>query len=122
MGQRPTFNPQTSAGLENSWYNEAIELPFEPGSTMKIFTLSAAVEEGVFNPNETLQSGQYVIDPKSRPISDHNGGVGWGTITYLKVYSDHPMLHLQNLRMKSLGFDKLELYLKKFGFDQANRN
>ena len=119
MGQRPTFNPQTRAGLENSWYNEAIELPFEPGSTMKIFTLSAAVEEGVFNPNETLQSGQYVIDPKSRPISDHNRGVGWGTITYLEGVQRSSNVAFTKLANEKLGFDKLELYLKKFGFDQV---
>ena len=40
MGQRPTFNPETKEGLNESWYNESIELPFEQGSTMKIFTLS----------------------------------------------------------------------------------
>ena len=68
---------------------------------MKIFTLAAAIQEGVFNPNEGLQSGTYVIDPKSKPIRDHNGGRGWGTISYLKGYSDHPMLLLQKLRMRS---------------------
>ena len=78
MGQRPTFDPETRAGIENSWYNEAVETSFEPGSTMKIFTLAAAVQEGVFNPNEWFQSGTYVIDPKSKPIRDHNGGRGWG--------------------------------------------
>ena len=54
MGQRPTFDPETRIGLENSWYNEAVESSFEPGSTMKIFTLAAAVQEGVFNPNEVI--------------------------------------------------------------------
>ena len=104
MGQRPTFNPETSAGIENSWYNEAIETPFEPGSTMKIFTLSAAVQEGVFNPNETLQSGQYVIDPKSRPISDHNGGVGWGTITYLEGIQRSSNVAFAKIANEKLGF------------------
>ena len=78
MGQRPTFDPETRAGIENSWYNEAVETSFEPGSTMKIFTLAAAVQEGVFNPNEWFQSGTYVIDPKSKPIRDHNGGSRMG--------------------------------------------
>ena len=31
MGQRPTFDPETKAGIENSWHNEAIETSFEPG-------------------------------------------------------------------------------------------
>ena len=36
---------------------------------MKIFTLAAAVQEKVFNPNETFQSGSYVVDPKSKANS-----------------------------------------------------
>ncbi|WP_369126411.1 penicillin-binding transpeptidase domain-containing protein [Salmonella enterica] len=30
---------------------------FEPGSTMRILTLAAAIEEGVFNPNQYFESG-----------------------------------------------------------------
>ncbi|WP_338469913.1 penicillin-binding protein [Niallia sp. XMNu-256] len=115
MGQRPTFNPETKEGLEGSWYNEAIELPFEPGSTMKIFTLAAAVEEGVFNPNEQFMSGQYVIDQKSTPISDHNGGRGWGTISYLEGVQRSSNVLFTMLANEKLGFDKLEAYLKSFG-------
>lgn len=118
MGQRPTFNPETKEGLEKSWYNEAIELPYEPGSTMKIFTLAAAVEEGVFNPNEPLESGQYVVDPKSRPVSDHNNGVGWGTITFLEGVQRSSNVAFTKLANEKLGFNKLEEYLKKFGFTQ----
>ena len=57
MGQRPTFHPKTREGIEESWHNEAIETSFEPGSTMKILHIAAAVEEKVFNPNEKFKSG-----------------------------------------------------------------
>lgn len=117
MGQRPSFHPETRVGIEKGWYNEAIETPFEPGSTTKIFTLAAAVEEGVFNPNETFQSGRYVVDPKSRPISDHNGGRGWGTITYLEGVQRSSNVAFAKLANEKLGFDKLGEYLMKFGFD-----
>lgn len=118
MGQRPTFNPETKAGLEGSWYNEAIELPFEPGSTMKIFTLAAAVEEGVFNPNEQFMSGQYVVDRKSKPVSDHNGGRGWGTISYLEGVQRSSNVLFAKLANEKIGFEKFKDYLKKFGFGQ----
>ncbi|MBP3041438.1 penicillin-binding protein 2, partial [Bacillaceae bacterium Marseille-Q3522] len=59
MSQRPSFNPKTLEGIEQTWHNEAIETSFEPGSTMKIFTLAAAIEEGKFNQEEQYQSGQY---------------------------------------------------------------
>src|SRR5690606_26348583 len=57
MGQRPSFHPKTKEGIEDTWHNEVIENSFEPGSTMKIFTLAAAIEEGKFDPNEWYKSG-----------------------------------------------------------------
>ena len=118
MGQRPTFDPETRAGIENSWYNEAVETSFEPGSTMKIFTLAAAVQEGVFNPNEWFQSGTYVIDPKSKPIRDHNGGRGWGTISYAEGIQRSSNVAFAKIANEKLGFEKFREYLTKFGLDQ----
>ncbi|MDV2887796.1 penicillin-binding transpeptidase domain-containing protein, partial [Alkalihalophilus pseudofirmus] len=78
-----TFDPKTREGINKSWHNEAIETSYEPGSTMKIFTLAAAVQEKVFNPNETYMSGSYRVTKKDRAIHDHNGS-GWGPITFLE--------------------------------------
>lgn len=79
--QRPAFNPETLEGLDNKgqWQNLLLELPFEPGSTMKVFTVAAAIETGNFNPNATFTSGSIQVD--DRKISDHNPD-GIGTITY----------------------------------------
>ncbi len=118
MGQRPTFDPETRAGIENSWYNEAVETSFEPGSTMKIFTLAAAVQEGVFNPNEWFQSGTYVIDPKSKSIRDHNGGRGWGTISYAEGIQRSSNVAFAKIANEKLGFEKFREYLTKFGLDK----
>lgn len=81
MSQRPTFHPGTREGLGVNWRNDLVEYTFEPGSTMKIFTLAAAIEEGVFHAEETYESGTYKVSG-TRPIRDHNNGKGWGTITY----------------------------------------
>ena len=118
MGQRPTFDPETRIGLENSWYNEAIETSFEPGSTMKIFTLAAAVQEGVFNPNEVFQSGTYVVDPKSKAIRDHNGGVGWGPITFAEGVQRSSNVSFAMIAKEKLGFEKFREYISRFGLDQ----
>ena len=71
MSQRPSFNPTTKEGLTDTWRNLAIEESFEPGSTMKIFTLAAAVDRGVFNPNDTFVTGSYRVPGAT--ISDHSG-------------------------------------------------
>ena len=57
MSQRPTFDPNTSEGIEENWQNLIVETAYEPGSTFKFVPLAAAIEEGIFNPNEKYQSG-----------------------------------------------------------------
>jgi penicillin-binding protein 2B len=117
MGQRPTFHPKTREGINDSWHNEAIETSFEPGSTMKIFTLAAAIEEKVFDPNEWYESGSYKVAPNIRAIHDHNY-VGWGNITFLEGVQRSSNVAFAKLAHKKLGFDKFREYLTKFGFEQ----
>ncbi|VTS52622.1 division specific D,D-transpeptidase [Streptococcus dysgalactiae subsp. equisimilis] len=57
--QRPTYNADTLKGLENKdykWYSALHQGNFEPGSTMKVMTLAAAIDDKVFNPNETFSN------------------------------------------------------------------
>ncbi|WP_251549059.1 penicillin-binding protein [Neobacillus muris] len=117
MGQRPSFDPKTKEGIDKSWHNEAIETSFEPGSTMKIFTLAAAVEENVFDPNEIYQSGSYQVTDKDRPIHDHNGS-GWGPITFLEGVQRSSNVAFAKIANEKLGFDRFREYLTKFGFDK----
>lgn len=116
MGQRPSFHPKTKEGIENSWHNEAIETSFEPGSTMKIFTLAAAIEENKFNPNDLFQSGSYKVTSKDMPIHDHKRS-GWGTISYLEGVQRSSNVAFAKIANELLGFDKFREYLTKFGFD-----
>lgn len=117
MGQRPSFHPKTKEGIDNSWHNEAIETSFEPGSTMKIFTLAAAIEENKFDPNELFQSGSYKVTSKDKPIHDHKRA-GWGTISYLEGVQRSSNVAFAKLANEKLGFDKFREYLTKFGFDK----
>ncbi|MGX9133572.1 penicillin-binding protein [Rummeliibacillus sp. JY-2-4R] len=114
VSQRPTFNPQTGEGLNNSWINDMTETTIEPGSTMKIFTLATAIEEGKWNPNDTFQSGQYKVF--DRTIRDANQ-VGWGRITYLEGIQRSSNVGMANL-LKKIGDKTFINYLGKFGFGQ----
>ncbi|MGG5253047.1 penicillin-binding protein [Neobacillus sp. SM06] len=115
MGQRPTFDPKTKVGITESWYNQALE-PFEPGSTMKVFTLSAALQENVLNLNETYQSGTYNVTPENR-VKDWNG-IGWGPITYLEGVQRSSNVAFVKIAKEKLGFDRFREYLSKFGLDK----
>ena len=83
MSQRPTFHPATREGLKENWLNDALETTIEPGSTFKMFTFAAAIEEKKWDPNALFKSGQYTIYDKT--IRDHKPK-GWGTISHLEGF------------------------------------
>lgn len=116
MGQRPTFHPKTREGLELTWHNVAVETSYEPGSTMKIFTLAAALEENVLNLHEQFKSGSYKVTENSKAIRDHNK-VGWGSISYLEGIQRSSNVAIAKMVNEKLGFDKYREYLTKFGFE-----
>ncbi|MGG3842470.1 penicillin-binding protein [Anoxybacillus kestanbolensis] len=113
MSTRPSFDPN-KRNIEN-YFNDAIAYPYEPGSTMKIFTLAAAVNEGVFQPNETYQSGSYQIG--NHRIRDHNK-VGWGTITFLEGMQRSSNVAFAKIVREKLGEDRLLQYLHRFHFHE----
>ncbi|WP_328701079.1 penicillin-binding protein [Aquibacillus kalidii] len=115
MSNRPSYNPNDLGEVEN-WYNDAISTPFEPGSTMKIFTLASAIEEGVWNPNEYYQSGRYSNkDMGSGSINDWDS---WGEISFLEGIQRSSNKAAAILAYEKIGPDKFLDYLKKFDFDQ----
>ncbi|WP_257350559.1 penicillin-binding protein [Pseudalkalibacillus decolorationis] len=116
MSNRPSFNPN-ERDIDN-YTNYAIGARFEPGSTMKVFTLAAAIEEGVYNGDATYKSGSYTTSYGEK-INDHNGGKGWGTITYDEGVRKSSNVAFMRIAKEQLGFGKLYEYLtKKFEFDQ----
>lgn len=116
MASRPSFNPNRySEGIEN-YVNHAITSTYEPGSTFKIVTLAAAIEEGKFNPNETFMSGSYSKVP-GNTIHDHIKQ-GWGEITFLEG-----VLRSSNVAFTILGWERLPKevfyhYIERFGFGE----
>ncbi|MBW5469867.1 PASTA domain-containing protein [Brevibacillus formosus] len=117
MGNRSQFNPNMYYnGIEN-YNNHAVTTMFEPGSTFKIITLAAAIEEKMFNQNETYQSGAYTIKGQI-PIRDHNNGAGWGTISFLEGVQRSSNVLFVKLGYERLKLEGLKKYFKKFGMGQ----
>ncbi|TFJ94557.1 penicillin-binding protein [Lentibacillus salicampi] len=117
MSNRPSYNPNNPSDVEN-WYNDAIATPFEPGSTMKIFTWSAAIEQGVYNGDEWFESGSYKISDRVVPVRDHNGGEGWGSITYDEGFARSSNVAAAKLLWEKIGTEEYLEYWDAFGFDE----
>lgn len=117
LSNRPSFNPNKPLKVKN-WYNDAISNPFEPGSTVKMFTWAAAIEEGVYNGSEGFKSGRYRINERVVPINDHNGGKGWGTISYDEGFERSSNVAAARLVWDKLGTEKFLEYIEAFDLDK----
>lgn len=113
--QRPSFNATTKEGIEQTWQNLLVEYAYEPGSTMKAMTLAAAIEEGVFQPENYYKSGK--ISVAGGVVRDFNPD-GWGSITYLEGLARSSNVAFVH-QVEKMGFDTWKKYLDDFGFGQA---
>lgn len=119
MVSLPDFDPNNYwdyAKDQSAFKNNAVQSIYEPGSTFKIVTLAAAVQEGLFNPNDKYMSGSVAI-PKSKPVNDIKRG-GWGEITYLEGLKRSSNVAFVKLGYEKLGKDKFKQYIDNFGFGQ----
>ncbi|AIK36160.1 PASTA domain protein [Bacillus pseudomycoides] len=114
MSSRPSYDP--NKGDIQYYHNDPIANAYEPGSTMKIFTLAAAINEGVYNGQEYYQSGTYPVG--NRKIKDHNGGAGWGSITFDEGVERSSNVAFAILGDQKLGPDRFRQYIHKFGLDE----
>ncbi len=106
----PSFDPNK---LNITQYNNPlVSFSYEPGSTMKIFSFMAAIEEGIYDDDEEFMSGvKFVGRDKVTDWNDY----GWGTISYKTGFAYSSNVAAANLGLE-MGRDKLVGYLKNFGF------
>ncbi len=89
MAHFPFFNPNSFGYFNrNLWRNRAITDPFEPGSTMKIFSAAAAIESGGSSPDTIYfcENGSYKIGNKV--ITDSKSH-GWLSLQQIIKYSSN---------------------------------
>jgi cell division protein FtsI (penicillin-binding protein 3) len=115
----PTFDPnafqQYSADARR---NRAIQDVYEPGSTFKIVTASAALEDGVFGLADLIDTSPGVITFRGRkPITEakrHNYGVL--SVEDVIVKSSNVGAIKMGLQ---IGAERMGQYVRRFGFGQA---
>lgn len=117
LSNRPTYNPNEPKDVKN-WYNDVISNPFEPGSTVKMFTWAAAIDAGVYNGNELFKSGKYQINKVVEPVRDHNRGKGWGSISFDEGFQRSSNVAASMLVWDKLGPDAYLDYLHAFGLNE----
>ena len=108
----PSFNPNKRD--ISSYLDINTQSPFEPGSTMKIWSYLAAMEKGVYNGQEKYKSG--IFTAKDGTVMGDYDRKGWGMITYDKGFALSSNTAVMNLVSKYIGADYLKGYYNKLGF------
>ncbi|MEJ2472762.1 MAG: penicillin-binding protein 2 [Desulfobacterales bacterium] len=89
IAQYPFFNPNAYREFKSAnWRNRAITDSIEPGSTLKIFSATAAIASGYSSPNTIFfcENGAYRIGRKIvRDVSAH----GWLSLQQIVKYSSN---------------------------------
>jgi cell division protein FtsI (penicillin-binding protein 3) len=117
MASVPTFDPNHFRDFPPpTWRNRNIQEIYEPGSTFKIVTASAGLEERVVTPSQVLDCGNGAIEVGSVEIHEH-GGNRYGVMTFEEV-----MLHSSNVGAirvgLALGDERFYRYIRRFGFGE----
>ena len=116
MSSRPNFNSNEYKNYSTEVINRnlPIWMTFEPGSTMKITTYTAAINEGLINIFEDrfTDTGAITVDGATLHCWKHGGH---GNQTYLEVIENSCNPGFVNLGLM-LQKEKLMSYIKKFGF------
>lgn len=126
-GQTPAFDPNEMEITE--YVNYVSQMPYEPGSTMKVFTYAAAIDSGVYDGSTIVDSSRFcygannkipfrVTENDSRRIGciGNANGKSWGNIPY-----DLGLVYSSNVLTASIITNLItpevyEEYLDRFGF------
>ncbi|MGB6011187.1 MAG: penicillin-binding protein 2 [Desulfobacterales bacterium] len=109
----PLLNPNALNEFEQElWRNRVITDPFEPGSTMKIFSAAAAIESGSSSPNSIFycENGEYRV---GRHIVHDTHEYGWLSLQQIIKYSSN--IGAIKFSTKT-GSEHLFRTLRNFGF------
>ena len=116
LASQPTFNPNTFADATPAQRrNRAIQDIYEPGSTFKVVTASAAFEERVVDRDEIFDVSAGAIRVGRDLIQDFHA---YGQLSFTDVMVKSSNVGAIQVGLR-LGPERLSRYVRRFGFGQA---
>jgi len=116
MASAPDFNPNEYAQFpSSSWsLNPSLSLTYEPGSTFKMVTIAAALEEGLVQPDEQFYCENGAILVGGRRIKDHKP---YGILSVREIMQNSSNVGTIKIGMR-VGEERLKSYIDRYGFGQ----
>ena len=116
MASYPTFNPNVyRESKETERRNRPVQDLYEPGSTFKIITAGAALEEHVVRPSDLVDVSSGTISFGSRTIRDDHR---YGVLTFQQVVEKSSNVGSIKVGLR-LGSERFGGYVRRFGFGRA---
>ena len=113
MANEPTFNPNAYRDAEDpERRNRAVQDLYEPGSTFKIVTASAALEEKVFPVDRAIDVSGGRIQIGQRVVHDTHD---YGVLSFTDVIVKSSNVGAIKIGF-TLGTNRLSEYVQRFGF------
>ena len=114
LANRPDYDLNNFADYpQKNWRNRAISDSFEPGSTFKIITTAAALEDGVVNEYDIFVDPGHILVSGERINCWRYGGHGSQTFAEVVQNSCNPGFVQVGMR---LGKESFYNYIQAFGF------
>ena len=111
-GEEKMTAEEKQDALNRMWRNGCINDTYEPGSTFKIVTAAAGLEEGVVTPESGFSCPGFIVVDDRRIRCHKTTGHGSQTFTQCMMNSCNPALITVGLR---LGVDTYYRYFEQFG-------
>jgi cell division protein FtsI/penicillin-binding protein 2 len=126
MAGEPTFDPnhygqyatqQGCLGSEDVYFNPALYCAYEPGSTMKMVTMAAALDQGLITPDTTLNDAGCMTFTDARKVCNWEYKP-YGTESMTQVLIHSANVGAAYVAHNILGAKRYYPYLSRFGFGQ----
>jgi len=111
----PKFNPNTATDAPaETRMNRAVSAIYEPGSTFKLITLAAALDQGITRPEEVFNCENGAVYIAGHRIRDHKP---FGLLTVSDILAQSSDVGAIKIALR-LGAPKFYDYIRAFGFGQ----
>ena len=115
LASYPTFNPNAyNDANELARRNRAVQDIYEPGSTFKVVTVAAALEEHILPVDAIIETGPGIFRIGNRQIDEFEGH-NYGTLSLTDVIVKSSNVGAVKIGLK-IGAERFGLYAQRFGF------
>ncbi len=109
----PKFNPNKAGDSPSeTWMNHAVSAIYEPGSTFKLITLAAALDQGATRPDEVFDCENGSVVVTGHRIHDHKP---FGLLSVADILAQSSDVGAIKIALR-LGAPKFYDYVRAFGF------